>query len=182
MELAYNFVQVVQDAILRPDFTSVLSIFFLSTVNELTAVLPYTVILSSQLLFIQDPFSVAMFTKLLLFIAIPMGIGAAIGSSLIYGLAYFGGKPGIEKFGKYFQLSWEDIKKMESKFKGSWYDEILFLALRLVPLLPSFPVSAVAGILRMSPVSYFILTIIGFTLRMMIMFTFVGLGMGTLAQ
>lgn len=181
MELSSNFIQIIQNVVLHPNLASALALLFLSIVNELAVFLPSAVILSGQLLFLQGPLSIAVFIKLLLFVAIPVGIGAAIGSSLVYGLAYFGGKPAIEKFGKYLHLSWQDIEKVESKFKGSWYDEILFLVLRMIPLLPSFPVSAAAGVLQMSPAPYFALTAVGLTLRMMIMFVFVGLGMGALA-
>jgi len=182
MELSADFFQVVQDAVLRPDFASAFGIFIASTINEIFAVLPYNIILSGPLFFVEGSLSTAFITKLFLFVAVPVGFGTAIGSLLTYGLAYFGGKPAIEKFGKYLHLSWESVEKMESKFKGLWYDEILFLILRSTPLLPSLPVNAAAGIIRMRLSNYLILTVLGAVIRMMIMFMLVGLSIGALAQ
>ena len=182
MELSANFVQIIQDAVLRPDFASAFGIFIASFVNELFAVLPYNVILSGPLFFLEESFSVVFVIQLFLFVAVPVGFGTALGSLLTYGLAYFGGKPAIEKFGKYVRLSWESVEKVGSKFQGVWYDEVLFLTLRSPPLLPSLPINAAAGILRMRLPRYIVLTILGAIIRMMIMFMLVGLGMSTLAQ
>ena len=182
MELSSDFFQVIQDVVLRPDFASALGVFTASFINELFAVLPYNVILSGQLFFLEGSLSAAFFIQLFLFVAIPVGVGTALGSLLTYGLAYFGGKPAIEKLGKYLHLSWESVEKMESKFKGIWYDEILFLVLRSTPLLPSLPVNAAAGILRMRLTNYLVLTVFGAIIRMMIMFAFMWVGVETLAQ
>lgn len=181
MELSSNFVQVIQDIVLKPDFTSAVALFWLSFLNELVAILPYVVLVSGQLLFMQDGSFLALIPKLFLFIALPAGIGGATGSLLIYGLSYFGGKPAIDKFKKYLWFSWDDIDRINRYFKGVWYDELIFLALRSVPILPPLPVNIAAGVLRMSPVRYFFLTVLGFTIRMMIMLLFVGLGVSALA-
>ena len=181
MELTSNFVQVVENVVLHPSFTSAPTFFFSSFVNELFAILPYNIILSGQLLFHQDPISIAVLTRLFLFIAVPVGVGTTLGSLLIYSLAYFGGKPAINKFGRYFRFSWESVEKVSSRFKGSWYDEIVFLILRSVPLLPSLPVNAAAGILRMRLAPYLVLTVAGSIIKMMIMFMIIGLGMESIA-
>jgi membrane protein DedA with SNARE-associated domain len=180
--MSADLAQVVQDMVLKPDFTSALVLFWFSFVNELVAVLPYVMLVSGQLIFLEVGSFGAHLSKLFFLIAIPSGIGGAFGSLLIYGLAYFGGKPLIDKLKRYIRFSWDDIEKVNRRFRGAWYDEITFLALRCIPVLPSLPVSAAAGVMRMSPVSYLVLTIIGFILRMMIMFMFVGLGVETLAR
>lgn len=176
-----DIVQIIQNMIFHPSVSSVFALLISSLVNELVSG-PYVVILSSQLIFAGEPLTTALFTKLFLFTAIPVALGSTIGSLAVYGLAYFGGKPAIEKFGKYFRVSWKDIEKVESKFKSIYYDELIFLVLRSIPILPSFPVSAVVGILRMSPAPYFFLTMIGFTMRIVIMFALVGLGIVALAH
>ena len=182
MELSSNFVQVIQDVVLRPDLASAIFLFFLSFINELIAVLPYAVVLSGQLLFLKGSLSLALLAKLLVFVAIPVGVGSSIGTLPVYVLAYFGGKPAIDKFQKYLHFSWRDVEKVSSRFKGEWYDEVLFLVLRSIPLLPSFPVNVAAGILRMCFWPYFVLTTVGFIVRMMLMLIIVGLGMESLSQ
>lgn len=182
MELSNNFVQIIQDLILQPSSANIVTFFTSSLVNELFPVSPYSIILSSQLLFLEGSFSTIMLTKLFIFVSIPVGIGAAIGSVPAYGLAYLGGKPAIEKFGKYVRLSWADVERAESRFAGSWYDEILFLVIRSIPLVPYLPTSVAAGIIRMHLVPYVILTSLGATIRMIIMFMIVGFGVEALAQ
>lgn len=182
MELSLNFIQAVQDMVLKPDFTGAIIILWSSFLNELVAFFPYAVVLSGQLLFLKSSLSLALIAKLLVFVAVPVGVGTTLGTLPAYGLSYYGGKPAIEKFGKYLRLSWPNVEKVASKFKGTWYDEIIFLAIQSTPLLPFLPVSVAAGILRMRLLPYFILTFIGATIRMMIMLTFVGLGAETLAQ
>lgn len=182
MELSSDFFQAIQDMVLKPDFTSAVILFWFSFVNELVAVLPYVILVSGQLLFLEAGSLPAIISKLFFFIAVPAGIGGAIGSFLVYGLAYFGGRPAIEKFKKYLRFSWDSIERVNNYFKGAWYDELIFLALRSVPVLPSLPVTVAAGILRMPPSRYFVLTVLGFTIRMMIMFTFIWAGVETLAS
>ena len=182
MELSYNFFHVIQDMVLKPDFTSAMALFGLSLLNELAAVLPYVALISGQLLFLKVSSFHIIISQFFFFVAIPAGVGGAIGSFLTYGLAYFGGKPFIEKFKKYLRFSWDDIEKTNRRFRGAWYDEIIFLALRSVPVLPSLPVNIAMGVFRMSPARYFVLTALGFTIRMMIMFAFIWVGAETLAQ
>ena len=182
MELSFDFVQVIQDLVLKPDFGSAIAIFFLSFVNELVPFLPYGVVLSSQLLFLKGSLTVALLTKLFVLVAVPVGVGSAIGTLPVYVVAYFGGKPAIDKFHKFLRFSWQDVEKVTSRFKGAWYDEVLFFMLRFIPFLPTIPVSVAAGILRMHFWPYFILTILGLTIRMMLTLIMVGLGVGTLAQ
>lgn len=176
MELLNNFTKIARSIVLYPSVASVLALFATSLVNELFGIVPYTIILSSQMVFLDIAVSVPLLVKIFIFIAIPVGIGTALGSLLIYGLAYLGGKPGIEKFGKRIHLSWESVERVQSKFKGSWYDEILFLALRSVPFLPGLPISAAAGILRMHVYRYLALTALGAAIKVMIMFALVGFG------
>ena len=182
MELITDIVQVVQNIVFHPNLTNATVLFLVSLINESFSIVPYPVILSGQLLLLEDPFSITMIIKLSLLVVIPIGIGTTLGSLPVYGLAYFGGKPAIEKFSKYLRFSWDSIERISLRFNGSWYDEILFLILRSVPLLPSLPVNAVAGILRMRPAPYLVLTIAGTIIKMLIMFMFVGFGVEGLVQ
>ena len=176
MELSLDLFQVIQDMVLKPDLASAFIIFWFSFLNELVALLPYVTVISGQVLFLNSHLSFTLLSKLLFLIAIPAGIGGALGSLLTYSVTYIGGKPAIDKFGKYLRLSWSDVEKVTVKFKGAWYDELLFLALRSIPVLPSLPVNLAAGVLRMRPMTYFILTLIAFIIRMMIMFIIMSAG------
>jgi membrane protein DedA with SNARE-associated domain len=182
MNQTLDLLQAVQDVVLNPTFGTAVALFLISFLNELVAIFPFAVLLAGQLLFLQSGVSIALFIKLLLFVALPVGLGSALGVIPIYVLAYFGGKPAIEKFQKYLRFSWGDVEKVTSRFKGEWYDEVIFLLLRSIPVLPSFPVSIAAGILRMPFVPYLSITIVGFVIRMMLTLLVIGMGMHSLSQ
>ncbi len=182
MEPSFDFAGLVQNVVFDPSLGSIMTLFSSSFVNEIFAVLPYNVILSGPLFFIKDPTSLHTLGKLLIFVTIPVSIGSSLGSLVSYTLAYVGGKPAIDKFGKYLRFSWSGVERMEEKFKGNWYDEIFFLALRSIPFLPSLPINLGAGILRMRLVTFFTLTILGTILKIMVIFVVVGFGIESLAQ
>lgn len=171
-----DFAELAYRVIVEPDFASAAVLFWSSLLNEIISIFPYIVVISTQFPFVQDPFSIATLTKISLFVFVPVSIGAGIGSIPLYAIAYWGGKPAIEKFGKYIRLSWTKVERVHSRFNGSWYDELTFLILRSLPLTPTIPVSIAAGIVRMNFASYLVLTIAGTVIRIAIMFTFVAFG------
>jgi len=171
-----DFITLIQEMVLKPDISSAVVIFWFSLVNELAAVLPYVALVSGQLIFLEASGFHTILYKFFIFIAIPAGVGSAFGAMFLYIVAYFGGKPSIDKFGKYIRLSWADVEKATSRFNGHWYDELIFLVIRCIPVFPSMPVNIAVGILRMPPWRYFLLTSIGFTIRMMILFAFMWIG------
>ncbi|HEY4528591.1 MAG TPA: VTT domain-containing protein [Candidatus Paceibacterota bacterium] len=171
------FVTVVKDVVVNPSLGSVLPLFIFSFINDLIGIFPFALALAGQLAFLKEPFTFAFAMKLLLFVSVPVGIGSAAGSVPFYILTYYGGKPAVSKFQKFLRLSWSDVEKVSLYFRGSWYDEIIFLLLRCVPVLPSIPLDLAAGFLRMNFVSFFILTLVGSIIRMMITFLVVGMAL-----
>ena len=182
MDLSINFVHAAQGVVLDPGLGSVWPLLILSFLNDLVGIFPFALVLAGQLLFLQGPFSVALMAKLLVFVAVPVGIGSAIGSIPLYTLAYFGGKPAIEKNHRFLRFSWSDVERINQRFKGTWYDEIIFLLLRCVPILPSIPLDLASGILRMRFAPFFVLTVAGSIIRMMLTMMVVGLSMQGLSQ
>lgn len=164
-----RIIEVAQSVVLDPTLASAVSVFFVALVNEFLSIFPLGVILAGQVAFSSKTLSLVLISKLFLFVAVPVGVGVAIGSLFIYSIAYLGGKPVIDRFGKYLRFSWKDVERMEKKFKASKYDELLFLGLRSMPFFPNVPVTAAAGILRMNLVPFLVLTAIGTTLRVMLM-------------
>jgi membrane protein YqaA with SNARE-associated domain len=176
MQEALNLLYLINDIVLRPDMASGVIIFIFSFVNELLAVIPYALILSGQLIFLTDTLSVALLAKLLVFVAVPVGLGSTLGTLLLYGLAYWGGKPMVARLERYFRFTWEDVEKVNSRFKGVWYDEVVFLVLRSIPVVPSFPLTIAAGFFRMRFLPYFVLTAVGLMVRMMLTLFIIGFG------
>ena len=182
MEETLDFIDLVQEMVLNPNLGSAIILFFTSFLNEMVAIFPYAVVLASQLFFLQGTVTTSMLVKLLVFVAVPVGIGASLGTLPLYTISYFGGKPAIERYRKYLRFDWRDVESVTARFKGAWYDEVIFFILRSVPILPSFPLSIAAGVVRMNFAPFFVLTTVGFIIRMMLTLIAVGIGVEGLSQ
>ncbi len=169
-------VEVLQNAVLEPDFVSAFWTFLAFFVGEFVPIFPSTIVLTGQAVFIEEIITTQLVLKLIFLVSLPVGLGTTLGSLPQYAIAYWGGKPAIDRFQRYLRFSWKDVERMESQFKDKWYDEFIFLFFRSLPLLPSAPVNIVAGILRMNLPIYVMLTIIGTTIRTMLMITLIYLG------
>ncbi len=174
--------KVAQDVILDPSVASVVPLLLFSFLNDLTGLFPFALAIAGQLIFLKSAFTMAFAAKLLVFVAVPVGVGSALGSVPLYLAAYFGGKPLINKLRRYIKFSWDDVEKVKSRFSGTWYDEVIFLLLRCTPVLPSFPMDVAGGILQMRFLPFFVLTIVGSIIRMMITLVIFGIGMQGLSQ
>ena len=102
-------------------------------------------------------------------VAVPMSFGITIGSLLFYLVAYWGGKPIILKYGKWFGLKWDLVEKLENKFAKTKVDEIALFGLRALPFVPSVAVSAFCGLVRYRLKTFIILTFSGSLVRSIIM-------------
>ncbi|MEK7227490.1 MAG: VTT domain-containing protein [Patescibacteria group bacterium] len=177
-----HFVEAVKDVVVNPAVGSMVPLFIFSFLNDLIGIFPFAIALAGQLLFLKEPFTLALAMKLLVFVAVPVGIGSTFGSIPLYVVAYFGGKPAIKKFHRFLRFSWDDVEKMSHYFRGSWYDEIIFLLLRCVPVLPSIPLDIASGIIRMQFMPFLVLTMVGSIVRMMLTLLVVGMSLHGLSQ
>ena len=165
---SFHFVEVVKNTVIDPGVGSILPLFFFSFLNDLIGIFPFALILAGQMVFYHGDLGLAMWMKLLVFVALPVGLGSAMGSIPLYLLSYFGGKPLIGKYQRFFRFSWQDVEKVNAYFKGTWYDELIFFVLRSAPVLPSMPLDVAAGTLRMRFAPYIVLTAAGAIVRMML--------------
>jgi len=55
--------------------------------------------------------------KIFFVITLPAAIAQTVGNYTIYGIAYHGGKPVINRFEKMLGFSWKDIQRLKRKFK-----------------------------------------------------------------
>lgn len=177
-----HFVDLVKDTIINPGPASFLPLLTVSFLNDLIGIFPFALILAGQLVFYQGAFTMAMWMKLFVFVALPVGLGSALGSIPLYLIAYYGGRPLIRRWGRLLRVSWENIEKASAYFRGVWYDEVVFLALRCAPVLPSIPLDLASGLLRMRFMPFFVLTAAGSVARMMLTLLAVGMSLHGLAQ
>lgn len=84
--------------------------------------------------------------------------GELVGSLIGYGIGLFGGRPLVDRLGKYVLLTHRDLDRAERWFARRGDPFVLFG--RLIPLLRSF-VSLAAGLGEMAIVRFVIYTILG---------------------
>ena len=98
--------------------------------------------------------------------ALPFAIGSTIGSTIVYLVAWFGGKWAIDKFHKWLGIDWGDIEGLQKKyFNGKSTDEFLIFAFRAIPMIPSVLISAACGVIRTKPLSFYLFTFLGLLVR-----------------
>lgn len=103
------------------------------------------------------------FAPMLLKVAVPGAAGTAVGSLAVFWLCFWGGRKAIDRYGRYFGVSWDGVQKINGRLAGQV--EIAVLATRAVPIIPIAVVSAAAGILRMGTTSFLLWTFIGSVMR-----------------
>lgn len=84
--------------------------------------------------------------------------GEVSGSFAGYAIGYFGGRPLVDRYGRFILVSHADLDRAEAFLDGRGEWAVLFV--RFIPLLRSF-ISLVAGLAEMTLVKYTIMTVIG---------------------
>ncbi len=137
-------------------------IFVAEIIEEIIVPIPSAVILlGSGFLFLKGPLSLDLISTLFFTIVIPATLGLTLGSLVIYGLAYKGGKSFLDKYGRWLGVEWSDIEKVNQKFSEGTLDEWSLVLVRVIPVLPSVLIPTFCGLTRMRLQKYIILTLIG---------------------
>jgi len=84
--------------------------------------------------------------------------GCLVGSIVSYSLGYYGGRPLIEKYGKYILVSHHDLDRAESWFKK--HGEVTVLFSRLLPIVRTY-ISFPAGVAEMDIRKFSLYTFLG---------------------
>ncbi len=85
-------------------------------------------------------------------------LGCVIGSVLAYGVGIWGGRPFLEKYGKFVLISHRDLDNADRFFKK--YGDLSIFISRLLPVVRTF-ISLPAGIARMNFTKFVIYTFLG---------------------
>jgi membrane protein DedA with SNARE-associated domain len=149
----------------------VLGVFFGALAEEFFYIIPSSIVQLSAgaILLGKISFSWVLVGKAMLIIGIPAAVGVTIGSLPYYALGYFGGKPAIEKWGKWLGINWQQVEELDAKLLKNWWDELIFIGLRALPILPSVLLSVGPGVLRLPMRTYLIGSFIGTFIRATIM-------------
>ena len=85
-------------------------------------------------------------------------IGCNLGSIIAYWIGAWGGRPLVERYGKWVLMSHHDLDRMDAFFQK--YGTITVLLGRLLPVVRTF-IALPAGIARMSQVRFHVYTFLG---------------------
>ncbi|UPT75507.1 MAG: VTT domain-containing protein [Elusimicrobiota bacterium] len=92
-------------------------------------------------------------------IVLPGAVASTLGAYFAFGIAYWGGKPMIDRWGRFLGFDWDDILAMEARLKGR-VPTMIFL-LRAAPIVPLSLISAAAGVLRLPLGQFTLWTFLG---------------------
>jgi len=101
-------------------------------------------------------------------------LGGVLGSTIAYLVGSYGGRPFIQKYGRYILIRQQDLQRADELF-ARYGNKIVFWA-RLMPVVRTF-ISLPAGIARMNFASFLIYTIAG-SLPWTVIFVYAGGKMG----
>lgn len=149
-----------------------------SFLEEIIFFLPSPVVMISSGFFIlEGPISPDFFFVLFIMIAIPYAIGVTVASFLFYGALYFLGEKAVQRWGRWFGVSWKDIEKLKIKMRKNNYEKITLFSLRVVPVVPSAVLASICGFIKMRITTYTLISLAGVFVRTSI-FAFLGWFLG----
>lgn len=116
-------------------------------------------------LYAGAPFSLGTLSSMIVSVGIPLALGLTAGAVLIYYIFYWGGRPLLERYGRYIGVSWNDVETLNKRFHGTRWDELTLFIVRAFPLMPSVLVNIFAGIMRWPIKSFVVLTFVATVVR-----------------
>ncbi|MCG3205615.1 MAG: hypothetical protein KCHDKBKB_02337 [Elusimicrobia bacterium] len=107
------------------------------------------------------------FFPILLKIVLPGAFASTIGAFFAFGIAFWGGKPVIDRYSKFLGFGWDNVVGMEKQIEGR-VGFMIFL-LRALPVMPLSLISGAAGVLRIPIWQFTFWTFIGSIPRCLIL-------------
>lgn len=146
-------------------------VFIAAFLEEIIAPIPssFVAMLAGFFLLPVDENLMGVIPSAIFTVAIPMSIGISAGSLIIFALAYFGGKPIILKWGRWFGIEWSSVEKLEARLTKGYADELVLFGARALPIVPSVAISAFCGMIRYPVRTFLLITFLGSFLRSFIM-------------
>jgi membrane protein DedA with SNARE-associated domain len=137
---------------------STIKIFGYGGVALLMAIESACIPLPSEIILPFAGYLVFMQKFRLIYVALAGAFGCVIGSIIAYAIGAYGGRPLIEKYGKYILISKHDLNMADRWFDK--YGNIIVFTGRLLPVIRTF-ISLPAGISRMNFIKFIFYTFIG---------------------
>ncbi len=137
---------------------STINLFGYSGVVMLMAIESACIPLPSEMILPFAGYLVFMKKLQLLYVSIAGAVGCVIGSMAAYAAGMYGGRPIIEKYGKYILISRHDLDTADRLFNR--YGNLIVFTGRLLPVIRTF-ISFPAGIAKMNFMKFTVYTFIG---------------------
>jgi membrane protein DedA with SNARE-associated domain len=132
--------------------TGYISVFILMMMESMIFPVPSEAVLPpAGLLVAQSRFSFPL-------VVVASTLGSIVGSLLSYVIGYYGGRPFVDKFGKYFLLNRRDLEISERFFNRR--GDVTILLCRFIPVVRHL-ISLPAGFGKMNILTFSVYTIIG---------------------
>lgn len=101
----------------------------------------------------------------LVYLAFIGSIAKTIASYIVYYVSDKAEDVVISKFGKFVGVTHKEVEKFGAQLSGGWHDHLILLALRAVPIIPTAPVSIIAGLLKINLGMFLWTTVVGYFVR-----------------
>lgn len=139
----------------------VLAVMAGALIEEIFVPIPSPVVpMAAGFVLVETRQLIPALVQILLLITIPASLTSAISSYFVYGIAYKGGEPIIRRYGRYLDVKWKNVEKLERHFNSD--REKYYVALfRAIPIVPLSLVSGAAGLFQMDWKEYGIWSFIG---------------------
>lgn len=112
-----------------------------------------------------------------LFVLLLLCLISAAAKTLVAWALYWVGSKGekivVDRFGKYIGIGHKEIESFREYFNKGWIDYVTIATLRAIPIVPTTPISIVAGILNLQLAIYLSSTFVGMYVRSFI-FMYIG--------
>jgi len=101
----------------------------------------------------------------LFFLALVGTAGKTIGCYVVYWIARTFENVVTDKFGKFIGITDKQVDKISAKLGNGWKDSVAIFMLRATPIIPTAPVSIVAGLIKLDLKTYLVSSAAGVFVR-----------------
>ncbi len=152
-----DFLHALSEAVPIEIFT-----FVGAFIEELIAPIPSPIVLTLSGSLAASQHRVMVY---LLVLAIIGSVAKTIGSVIIYIIADKAEDFFVDKFGRFFGVSHDDIEGIGKHLNNDWRDDVILTIIRSIPVMPSSPIAATCGLIKINMRTFIMSTFLGSIIR-----------------
>ena len=137
-------------------------VFLGAMIEEIVAPIPSPIVMTLAGSFAQAD---KLHPGYIFFLALIGTLGKTIGSYVLYVITGYFEDIITSKFGKFVGINQKMIDNISSKLGKGWKDFVVLVLLRAAPIIPTAPVSIVAGLIKVDLKTYLLSTAVGVFFR-----------------